>query len=72
MNKSAIKIYMWQNYENHIDYSCNVLNATGLAEDACGHFDDYLDHDDYMVPEEYYELAYEIDSELIKQGICQL
>ena len=72
MNKIQVKTYMWNNYTDHIDYTCNVLNATGLAEDACDHFDDYLDEIDYEVPEEYYDWAHEISSELIKRGICQL
>ena len=70
-NKNVAKGYMWQNYEDHIDYSCNVLNATGLAEDACDHFNAYLD-DDFTVPDDFYDWAHEISSELIKRGICQL
>lgn len=30
------------------------VNATGLAEDACQHFDDYDDDD---IPEKYFDLA---------------
>ena len=70
MNKTQVKTYMWNNYEDHIDYTCNVLNATGLAEDACEAFSAYLPDTDYEVPEEFYDWAWEVEQVLIKRGTC--
>ena len=59
-----IRNYMMTNYEDHIDYTCNVLNMTSLAEDACEYFGDYSD-EDYNVPDEYYDTAYEVNKYLV-------
>lgn len=61
-------------YEQHIDYTCNVLNCTSLAEDAAYEFNFYEEptqDNDYPIPEELYDLAYEVEKILIKRGICQ-
>lgn len=70
MNKTKIINYFWNNYQDHIDYTCNVLNVTGLAEDACDHFDLY-EGDEYNVPENLYEWASDFEDVLIKRGVCQ-
>jgi hypothetical protein len=65
-----IRNYMMNNYEDHIDYTCNVLNMTSLAEDACDHFQDYIG-EDYTVPDDYYDTAYEVNEYFVEHDICQ-
>lgn len=51
-----IKRYMKSVLADHVD-RCNEVNATGLAEDACAHFDDYGKPPAFDIPEAYFEIA---------------
>ena len=64
-----VKNWMKDNYTQHIDFSCDVLNATTLAEDAAAEFDLYVGY--YDIPEEVFEWAAEIEDILLERGIVQ-
>jgi hypothetical protein len=72
----AIKIrqYMRQEIEDHRDPVTGEVCPTGLAEDACQHFDDYGPGPDFEIPEVYFECAHEIseiDEARRKGTTCQ-
>lgn len=71
--RREIRQYMLDNWQDNVDLSCNVLNATGLAEDACMNFDLYEQTEDMEdnIPEFLFEMAYEVEEHLIKEGFCQ-
>jgi hypothetical protein len=64
MNARMITQYMFENYQDHIDPTCNVLNCTTLAEDACDHFDLYEGND---IPEVLYDYALNVETALLRQ-----
>lgn len=68
MKKQQVKKYMLECYKEHVDNTCNVLNTTSLAEDAGDNFDLYS-NDTYDIMLEVYDLAIEVELELIKQGL---
>ena len=56
-----IRRYMKSVLADHVD-RCNIVNATGLAEDACANFDEYGKPPAYEIPEAYFEIAAELAS----------
>lgn len=67
-DRAKVKRYMRANYQDHIDETCNVLNATALAEDAAVEFNLY-EGARYDIPEWVFEMATELEIELIKRGV---
>ena len=63
---TQIQKYMVENYRDHIDNTCNVLNSTFLAEDAADHFNLYINDE---IPEYVFDLAIELELKLIKRGV---
>ena len=55
-----IRTYMQKNVEDHTDPITGEVNDTTLAEDACQHFNGYINNDE--IPEDYFEYASEIGS----------
>lgn len=53
---ASIRNYMLANVDAYVDEFGDV-NATGLAEDACQHFNGYQGDD---IPDEYFDFAAEI------------
>ena len=52
-----IKIWMKNNTEDYRDLDTGEVNLTELAEAACDHFNGYDGND---IPEEYFELAFDV------------
>ena len=71
MNKKLVTQWMKENYEDCMDWTCNVLNTTLLAETAADVFSLY-ENDQYDISEEVYDWAVDLEQELINQGVCQL
>lgn len=63
----SVRLWMEENYRDCMDWSCNVLNTTTLAEDAASEFDLYEDY--YDIPEWVYEMAFEVDQILVERNI---
>ncbi len=64
---AAVKKYMLAEILDHVDPLTGEVNATGLAEDACSHFDGYVNND---VPNKFFDLAELIaERHEIKTGI---
>lgn len=69
MNVKEVKKWMLVNYFEHIDRTCNVLNTTSLSEEAADVFNLYNNGNEYLIPEEVFELALEVQESLSKQNL---
>lgn len=70
--RSLIRRYMMEVAKDHRDPLTGKINMTALAEDAASFspipFDTLPDCDEYSdIPEEYFELSYEVASRLEAQ-----
>lgn len=63
VTNKTIKGFMFGHFNEHLD-DANCLNMTSLAEDAAAALGD----DDDETPEVYFELAFEVQSTLRRQG----
>lgn len=59
-SQGEVKRYMQREIEDHVDYVCLEVNATGLAEDAAAHFDLYEDEVNYEIPEWVFDVARQV------------
>jgi|SRR5215510_4457415 len=65
MDAKRIKNFMFAHYSEHLDDS-NCLNTTALAEDTATNYGDNREDED--IPEEYFELAFEVEQQLLRDG----
>jgi len=67
-SRTQICIYMNENITDHVDPLTGEVNNTSLAEDACTHFNAFINEDD--IPNIYFDLAFRIaDQYEIKTGV---
>jgi len=67
-SRTQICVYMNENIGDHVDPRTGEVNATTLAEDACTHFDAFVNEDE--IPEIYFDLSERIASQYeIKTGV---
>ena len=63
----TIRAWMFNNYESYLDKS-NCLELAGLAEQACDSTDGYDEYNYnagvYGIPEQYFEIAVQVQEEL--------
>jgi len=57
---AEIKVYMESSISENTDPKTDEINRTGLAEDACAHFDLYENGD---IPEYLFDLADQVASQ---------
>lgn len=57
ISSASIKKYMYENGNSFIDKVTNEMDITGLAEDACKHFDGYENSE---VPDKFFDIAFAV------------
>lgn len=67
-SRTQICVYMNENIGDHVDPHTGEVNDTTLAEDACTHFDAFIQEDE--IPEIYFDLSERISTQYeIKTGV---
>jgi hypothetical protein len=68
-DRRLVAAWMRRNYLEHVDVKTGELNTTTLTEAAADDLDLYCDRLEYVVPEDWYEVAHEVEQALVKAGL---